>query len=98
MEIKRHHYFIAGVIILFLGIQFRYIESFTLNEESSRFIAEHLRRSERPATATLSSLFRVSPSPSSMRNVQPPRWLGFSLLSLGAVLVLHGAVMRKPGT
>jgi hypothetical protein len=29
--------------------------------------------------------------------VQPPEWLGWCLMSIGGVLVLHSLAMRKPG-
>ena len=29
--------------------------------------------------------------------VQPPQWLGYALLSVGSVLVLHSLAMPKPG-
>jgi hypothetical protein len=29
--------------------------------------------------------------------VEPPQWLGYALLSIGSVLVLHSLAMPKPG-
>lgn len=31
------------------------------------------------------------------KTFQPPEWIGWALLSIGAVLVLHSLAMPKPG-
>jgi hypothetical protein len=38
----------------------------------------------------------VGPTP--RRTLRPPTWLGFALISIGAVLVLHSLAMKKPGS
>ena len=40
MEITRNQYFMAGLVLLLLGIQFRMIESVELKEQFAKFIAE----------------------------------------------------------
>lgn len=40
MEITRNQYYMAGLVLLFLGIQFRMIESVELKEQFATFIAE----------------------------------------------------------
>jgi hypothetical protein len=32
-----------------------------------------------------------------LREIKPPKWIGYSLLSVGGVLVLHALSMKKPG-
>ncbi|MDP6444554.1 MAG: hypothetical protein QF805_12245 [Pirellulaceae bacterium] len=44
MEINRNQYFALGVVVLLLGIQFRNVESFTLNAEVSQVIREQLKK------------------------------------------------------
>ena len=39
MEFNRNHYFLAGLVVLFLGIQMRMVDSFILSSESTRFLA-----------------------------------------------------------
>jgi len=39
---KSHHLLLAGLLLFFVGMQFRLVESFTLNERSSRFVATQL--------------------------------------------------------
>ena len=39
---KRHHLLLAGLLLFFAGIQFRVVQSFTLNERSSTFVAARM--------------------------------------------------------
>jgi hypothetical protein len=88
MEVNRNQFFMAGVVILLLGLQLRAVEAFTLNRECSQFLATRLpqKGNSGPATTTLTSL----------RTVRPPRWLGYALLSVGSVLILHSLAMKRP--
>ena len=40
MEFNRNQFLILGVVLLFIGLQLKKVESFTLNERASRLIAE----------------------------------------------------------
>jgi hypothetical protein len=97
MELNRNHYFAAGVIALLLGWQLRYVDSFVLNEKASTYLAQQF--SEGPSVAAVGPDLRrfLGPTPQFRRTVRPPRWVGFSLLSLGGVLVLHSFAMRPAG-
>lgn len=94
MEINRYQYMTIGMVILLLGIQLRMIDSFVLTESTSRFIAERVNHEPVPTAFSQSLLF--SP-PASKRTVQPPKWLGWALVSVGGVLVLHSLAMRRTG-
>jgi hypothetical protein len=93
MELNRNQFFLAGLVILFLGIQFRLVDNFTLNEKTTRFLANRTQeKSVSPAamlTGQTAALAR--------KVVQPPQWLGYALLSVGSVLILHSLAMPKPG-
>ena len=97
MEFNRNHHFLVGLIILFLGIQFRMVESVTLNAKASAFLAKHLRRTSTGPVANAPPSVLGAAAPASHRTITPPRWLGWCLLSVGAVLVLHSFAMPKPG-
>lgn len=94
MEINRNQYFMFGLVLLFIGIQFRAVDSFVLNEGVTRFLAQ---RTQSKATATTVQ-FLPSAGPPAQKTVRPPEWLGYSLMSIGSVLILHSLAMRKPGT
>jgi len=95
MEINRNQWFMIGLVILALGIQFRAVEAFVLNEETTKILAKRLKK-DKTVTTTFIPSFEVTPPPS-RRTIEPPRWLGFMMISAGAVLVLHSLAMPRPG-
>ena len=97
MEINRNQYFMAGMIVLFLGIQFRLVDTYVLNDETSNFLAKRLNRTAVASTDTV-PLFLSAPQTAafSHREIRPPSWLGWAFLSVGAVLVLHSFAMSRP--
>ena len=89
--------FLTGMIALFLGVQFRAVETFEFNENASRFIEKRLTKGTPSGLAADLTSYDTyddywpgaeSVMPQRLHRVTPPRWLGFSLLSVGAVLVL----------
>lgn len=100
MEFNRNQFFAVGVVVLLLGLQFRYVESFTLNEETSTFIREKLKKGDKPSLVTTNSsysdFFQAQPLAPRTITIKPPKWLGWALLSFGGVLVLHSLAMPKP--
>jgi hypothetical protein len=98
MELNRNHYFAIGLILFFVGLQFRFVESFTLNRETTQFLAKKFKKEDEPVKNSMVSLLSIGAPASVMtKQVRPPRWLGFSLLSVGAVLILYSVVLKKPG-
>ena len=95
MEITRNQYFMAGLVLFLLGIQFRAIESVELKEQFAKFVAGQTGH----PLAALNDAPMVSslPGTAAARVVSPPEWIGWMLLSLGGVLVLHSMAMPKPG-
>ncbi len=96
MELNRNHYFAIGTIVLLLGLQLRFVESVRLTKESTQFLAEKFHRSEKTVDPNPFFALLSVRAPSQSKTISPPRWLGWSLLSAGAVLVLHSLTMRKP--
>lgn len=96
MEINRNQYFMAGMVILFLGIQLRLVDSYVLNDKCSEVIAKRMRNApaaEMAATSLLPQAIRPVPK----HTITPPTWIGWALLSAGGVLILHSLAMKKPG-
>jgi hypothetical protein len=92
MELNRNQFFLAGLVLLFLGIQFRMVDNFTLNEKTTRFLASRMQDKPSPSAALIGQNASVG-----RKVVEPPEWLGYALLSVGSVLVLHSLAMPKPG-
>jgi hypothetical protein len=92
VEFNRNQFFMVGVFVLFLGIQFRLVESATLNEKATRFLAA------RTGSAATTGALAILPTSSLPKKViHPPQWLGWSLISVGAVCILHSLAMKRPG-
>lgn len=94
MEINRNQYFLAGIVVLILGIQFRQVDTYVLNEQVSRAVFKQAGETN-PAAKTLSIMPSFGPV-SPRKSVRPPEWLGWAVCSIGAVLILHSLAMPKP--
>lgn len=96
MELSRNQFFMFGLIVLSIGLHLRYVDSFVLNERTTKFFSKTLTSESETAQSQVQSFLATS-GPTHLRTVNPPRWLGWSLLSVGAVMVLYSLVMQKPG-
>jgi hypothetical protein len=96
MDINRNQFFLAGLVIFLLGVQFRSIESIVLTPQCTRLLGESTGN-KTLATADSASSFLGTQATISSMPVRPPEWIGWSLLSLGSVLILHSLAMKKPG-
>jgi hypothetical protein len=94
MELNRNQYFFLGIVVLLMGLQFRMVSSFVLTEEATRFLAERTQDSASDG-ALLALTTDIGAGPQKV--LTPPEWLGWCLMSIGAVLILHSLAMRKPG-
>ena len=98
MELNRNHYLLIGVLALLLGLQFRAVDTFVLNESSTQFLAKQNARSEPANIWSLPiSLAAQGPVALQRKKIKPPRWLAWTLMTAGVVLVLHSLAMKKPG-
>jgi hypothetical protein len=61
-----------------------------LNEKVSKMLVSQ-------AAASKPAQFLPSVGPTPLREFKPPQWLGWALMSVGSVLVLHSLAMPKPG-
>jgi hypothetical protein len=95
VDINRNQYFMAGLLVLFLGIQFRMVDSYVLTESTTRFLAQ---RSGKPMAAGATQLNQLFPAagPPIRKVIHPPDWIGWALISVGSVLILHSLSMKKP--
>ncbi|MEX0641059.1 MAG: hypothetical protein WD468_00080 [Pirellulales bacterium] len=91
-RIRYHFWIYVGVTLLGTGLGLRMIDGFVLNAESTRMLHNWTGG---PATA--SSLERLALQSDSVarRQVHPPAWLGYALLSAGAVMIANGVIKRS---
>ncbi|MBL8871380.1 MAG: hypothetical protein JNK90_16495 [Planctomycetaceae bacterium] len=95
MDFDRNRYFTIGVIVFLLGIQFRMVDSFVLNEPSTRALAKFGQQTQM-ASNDPATEFIINNHPSPKKTVRPPRWLGWIMLTSGAVMCLHAFALPKP--
>ncbi|MCC6491665.1 MAG: hypothetical protein IT424_01440 [Pirellulales bacterium] len=94
MELNRNQYFFIGLVILLVGVQLRMVNSYTLTHEATKFLAQRTQNS-----AAESAAFHLSTDVGKppQKVINPPEWLGWCLMSIGSVLILHSLAMKKPG-
>jgi len=95
MDLNRNQFFFIGLLVLLIGVQVRYVNAYVLNPEATRFLAERSGQSPTGMSAFFSATAGTSAAPRKV--LQPPEWLSWCLISMGAVLCLHSLAMPKPG-
>jgi hypothetical protein len=98
MDITRNQYFLAGLVVLFLGIELLSVESITLTQDFTVFLAKQTKHPIAAINDATQALIPDAPPTVPSKTMNPPEWLGWSLTSLGSVLILHSWAMKKPGT
>jgi hypothetical protein len=88
MDSNRHKLLLAGLLAFFLGVQFRVVDSVTLNERSTHFVSARLGGHEQAMAWQSAPLRKV---------IEPPRWLGLALMSVGAVLTVKSLSLKQAG-
>ncbi len=101
MELNRNHYFMIGVVILFVGIQFRVVDGYVLTEEASKVVTKYVKKAkaeQKPKQASPFMFFKEPPAIMipKQHKWSPPKWIGWLLVSVGAVLVLQSLAMKRP--
>ena len=93
MDIDRNRYFMFGVVLFLLGLQFRLVDSFVLNENSTRALHRFSQRSNIIDSNLATNVYMQVGTPK--KSLRPPNWLGFVLLSVGGVICLHAMVLPR---
>ena len=95
MDFNRNRYFMLGVLLLLLGIQFRMVHSFVLNETGTRALGRFAKEAQLVSQSFTTDLYlNVHPNP--RKTIQPPHWLGWVLLTAGGVICLHSMILPPP--
>ncbi len=88
MSLYRNRYFLLGILLILLGIQFRMVDSFVLNESATRALARITKTGPVADSSGMTSMMMfVYPTPK--KRIEPPRWLGLAMLAVGSVISLH---------
>ena len=92
MDINRNHYFLAGLVLLLIGIQLRMVDSYVLSPKTTQILAKRSGETKVEQQAT----FAAAKVTTARKVVRPPHWTGWCLMSIGSVLILHALAMRRP--
>jgi len=95
MDITRNQVFCAGLVLLLLGLQFYLTDSFVLTPQATKILAEQGKHPVATAGNSVEALVGAQPPMPSM-TISPPDWLGWFLMSLGTVFILHSWTMARP--
>ena len=100
--------FFFGVVILLIGLHFRSVDTFVLNDKSSTFLEEKIPKKKaesapEPETRYVQSIDEwwasaetaAPAAPQRFKTLTPPNWLGWSLISVGSVLILTCPCFRN---
>jgi hypothetical protein len=98
MELNRNQFLLIGLVLILLGVQLRMVDTYVLNESSSKFLARQTGKIETPSMWTLPVSLAAQNGMAPRKKIRPPSWLAWALLSVGGVFVLHSLAMKKPGT
>jgi|SRR5436190_16912405 len=99
MEFNRNQYFLAGLVVFLLGIQLRVVDGFVLNERATQLLAQRMQqlKGQQIASASESATLLAAAPPGHTHRLHPPNWFGWSLVSVGSVLILYSLALKKPG-
>lgn len=86
---NRNHYMAVGTALLLLGLAVFRVETITLTEDSTRFLAQQM---ETPLEQGL-----LAATVPIKKTIAIPPTVRFLCVSIGAILMLHAIGMQKPG-
>ncbi|HZN35274.1 MAG TPA: hypothetical protein VFB80_15705 [Pirellulaceae bacterium] len=99
MDFNRNQFFMAGLVVVLLGIQLRLVDTFVLNERTTQFLAQRMQQLKGQQVASASdvpTLFAAQ-APVHKHRLKLPPWIGWACVSVGSVLILHSLALKKPG-
>ena len=96
MSRYRNRYFLTGILLLLLGAQFRMIDSFVLNETSTRLLAKVTRSAPVADNSRMGSFFwNHAPKAMTTKRIHPPRWLGLAMMAMGSIISFHALAIPR---
>jgi hypothetical protein len=89
-----NRFLIFGALILLMGVQLRWVETFVLTHKASQFVEDNMKHSGLRTASAYDFDTLLSAGPAPKKSITPPRWLGWAFLSVGAVLLFHGISLK----
>ncbi len=80
-------------MVLLIGFQLRLVSEYVLTDDATRFLVQGAEVAQSDTSlASFASGIGVLPR----KVIRPPDWIGWCLLSVGAVIVLQSLAMKRP--
>jgi hypothetical protein len=97
MEINRNQYFLAGIVLVLLGLEFHWVDTIVLTPEFTRLLGEG---NNHPAVAASNLLAPLVGAENQVaaKTIHVPESFHWGVLCAGLVLALHSLAMKKPGS
>ncbi len=87
-------FFTMGIILVLLGLQFRAVDTFVLNQKASEFVEQRVNQNNPIRSENSFNRLMLDSAPSARKQLTHPRWVGLALLSVGVVFLLQGIARR----
>ena len=95
-DMTRNQFFLIGLVLFLLGVEFRLVERVELTGECTQFLFKQSSPPLASLTNGAQSAFGMT-SPMIKKTIPIPDSVGWGLLCLGGVFILHSLMMRGPG-
>ncbi|RIK77475.1 MAG: hypothetical protein DCC68_17190 [Planctomycetota bacterium] len=92
-RIAFHVWLYLGLMVGLLGLQLRMVETFVFTPESTKVLNDWVGPNESTPTGAIQR-WAVNEN-LVQKQYRPPAWLGYALLSSGAVMFVHGLLLRN---
>ncbi len=79
-----------GLVVVILGLHLRMVDTFVLTPKASHFVEAKIKTMGKATNPYAYEPVLLSAGPTPKKSITPPRWLGWALVSVGAILVFHG--------
>lgn len=99
MDFNRNQFFFIGALVLLIGVQVRMVDTYVLTPQATKYLAERSGNATFASAANSPGQFIAANAPATpllRKSIQPPEWLGWCVISIGAVFVLHSLAMPRP--
>ena len=92
---NKFKFFTIGLVILFIGIQFRLVESITLTPSANERVARLHSPDKVERVDNAKKIIPVVDIP--RKPITPPEWFGWMMITCGSVSFFHALMLPKDG-
>ncbi len=91
-----HLWIYTGFLLLLIGLQLRAVETFVLSPPTTRILSDWTGPKANTPEGAIRRIALQSDA-IARHQIQPPAWLSWATLSVGAVMLAHGVIQKRSG-